>query len=258
MTGVLLVPGTDRCKLYLAARAAGPAGLSVHALRRLLPDVPEKRTNSMLYYLKGEGYLMQPKGLAGRGLYGVSADCPTPPVQGFLQRALVDLLADCPAGMTLSVLADELHTHMRQIEDELIPLVNKGHAVLVRLQGPETVESGYRLLVPPDKARHGLPELPPIGSGMGSDMGADMVADAAPAPAAEASVAMAPAVAVAVQAATPVFELVGNRFCMRLACGTELMLSADCTRQLYRYFDHAAELAAAAPAPVASRPGAAA
>jgi len=241
MTGMLLVPGTDRCTLYLAARAAGPDGLSVQALHRLLPYSPARRTNSMLYHLKRAGYIMQPEGVRGRGLYGVSTDCPTPPVQGFLKRALVDLLADCPAGMTLSVLAAELYTHMRKVEDELIPLVNRGHAVLVRLQGPEELESGYRLLVHPDKALQGLPELPAIGAGLAADAAPEPAAVVAPATAP----AMTPAVAVAVQGATPAFELVGSRFCMRLACGTELMLSADATRQLYRYFDHSAELAAA-------------
>lgn len=105
--------GSLRSTMYLAIVGAGPVGLRKADLLQAVSslDPTRKHFDNQLAMLKAGDFVRLEEGLGPRGQYGfyrVTAECKAPPIRGLLAMHAVQAIADCPAGVTDQVLADEM------------------------------------------------------------------------------------------------------------------------------------------------------
>lgn len=231
MNGGWFRPGTDRCNVYMAVRAAPPGGIGLKALHRAAPDITYAKLGNLLYHMRIGGYIAHPDCEDSRGRYCVTSACIPPRICGYETRLLIELLADVgDAGAGVDVLAEEAHLTTRWVGNTLRPMVTAGQVQAFKLPEKHGGGPAYRLRVPAAPLLAAMPELPPIGA-----VPAAPAASPAQAPVPQPVPGPGPCTSGCDDGAFAL--LPDKRFAIRLDDGSSLTLSTDSTRRLFHFLD---------------------
>lgn len=213
-------------RVYLAVQAAGPVGVSSGGLRasRRFRSLNPSAVEHALYRLKGLGYITFDRKASSFSVAGASM-VPTMRYPKPARSALLDMVADCEAGLAVQVLADEFGTRVEEVLAVLDRDLRMGRVLSVPM--PDSHGGGMGLAPNPAGQAAGRPAptaalpqrlpLPPLVVPTFLE-----AAPAAPKPA----------------AGRGAFELLPTgQFSMGWGAGFQLVLPRDVTREMFRFLD---------------------
>lgn len=98
-----------RTQIYLTLRTAGKAGMSRRSICKLYGHLHEKTVDQHLSNMLIDRYVHRPECPDGDEERGRYAPGPrVPPIDGLLLERALEMIADCPAGVSAAVMCDEL------------------------------------------------------------------------------------------------------------------------------------------------------
>ena len=135
-----------RARVYLAVHAAGRAGLDRKAVQAAFEDIAERMVDAMLYLLAQGGHVNLVVAHGRRGLYRVDGSCRQPTLRhDDLLHLLMALISDCEAGVSETVLCQDLLTDPALVRQALVPAVAGNQVDLLCMPAAHGGGIGYRM-----------------------------------------------------------------------------------------------------------------